>query len=239
MIALIAAVLLAAANPQLVAGKIVYDTHCIQCHGPNLQGTSNGPSLQHVGAAAVDFMLRTGRMPLEVPGTEALSGPPQLTPAQIKAVEAFALASGAQGGPPIPSPAPGNDLARGRKIFDDNCEACHGAQGIGATVGFGWVAPDLYPADATEVAEAVRFGPGVMPNFDNRQISDSDLNDLVTYVLTFRHPPDVGGYALAHVGPTAEGLIAWFFGIGSTCIVMVLVGETLRSRQQPDRDRPR
>jgi len=239
VIALLAAVLLAAANPLVSQGKAIYDVHCIQCHGANLEGTSNGPSLRRVGAAAIDFMLRTGRMPLEVPDTEALSGPPQLTPRQIKAVEAFAMTGGAGGGAPIPTVKVGSNLARGRILFDDNCEGCHGAQGIGATVGFGWEAPDLYPADPVEIAEAVRFGPGVMPNFDAHQISDSNLNDLVAYVLTFRRPPDIGGYALAHVGPTAEGLVAWFFGIGSSCIVMVLVGETLRSKQQPNRDKPR
>lgn len=231
--------LLASAGPTIEQGRQVYDVHCIQCHGADLSGTPNGPDLHRVGAAALDFMLRTGRMPLEVPDTEALSGPPQLTPREIEAVEAFALASGAAGGPPIPSVQSSGDLMRGRRIFDDDCQACHGAQGIGSTVGFGWEAPDLYPADAVTVAEAVRFGPGVMPNFDREQISDSSLNDLVAYVLTFRHPPDIGGYALAHVGPTAEGVVAWFFGIGAGCIVMVLVGETLKSRRQPDRDEPR
>lgn len=224
--AFIAAVLLASATSM---GGILYAAHCSSCHAANLRGTANGPSLQHAGAAAVDFMLRTGRMPLEVPNTEALPAPPQLTPAQINAVVAYTLAHGAASGPPIPAIQSSTDLARGRVLFDDNCQACHGALGTGATTGYGWIAPALHDDTATQIAEAVRFGPGIMPHFDARLISDADLNALVAYVVTLRRPPDVGGYSVESSGPVGEGLLAWIIGIGAAAIVMVLVGETLRT----------
>ncbi|MGH7716354.1 MAG: c-type cytochrome [Vulcanimicrobiaceae bacterium] len=226
MIALLAAALMAAATS---LGGVLYATHCSSCHGADLRGTPNGPSLQHAGTAAVDFMLRTGRMPLEVPGTEPQAAPPQLTPQQIDAIVAYTAEHGAGSGPAIPAVAPSQALARGRVLFDNNCQACHGALGTGATTGYGWIAPALKDADATEIAEAVRFGPGIMPHFDARLIPGDDLNALVAYVLTFRHPPDIGGYSVESAGPVGEGLLAWIIGVGGGAIVMVLVGETLHS----------
>jgi ubiquinol-cytochrome c reductase cytochrome c subunit len=69
-----------------------------------------------------------------------------------------------------------------------------------------------------------------MPHFDSRLISDTDLNALVAYVLTLRQPPDIGGYSVEGAGPVGEGLLAWIIGIGAAVIVMVLVGETLRTK---------
>jgi ubiquinol-cytochrome c reductase cytochrome c subunit len=235
--AFIVAALLAAATS---VGGVLYTVHCSSCHGADLRGTGNGPSLQHAGAAAVDFMLRTGRMPLEVPDTEDLPAPPQLTPEQIDAVLAYTLAHGAASGPPIPAIGPSTNLARGRVLFDDNCQACHGALGTGATTGYGWIAPALHDDSGTQIAEAVRFGPGIMPHFDSRLISDTDLNALVAYVLTLRQPPDIGGYSVESSGPVGEGLLAWIIGIGAAVIVMMLVGETLRtsSRSKTGMNRP-
>lgn len=220
-------------------GHVLYEVHCETCHGTDLGGSEHGPPLHGVGAAAVDFMLRTGRMPAEVPGVEQLSAPHVLTAGEIKAITAFVVANGAGNSPSIPNVQLNRNLSEGRKLFDDNCQACHGASAEGAIVGFGWIAPKLAPADPLTVAEAVRVGPGEMPHFNEHQIPSDKLNDLVSYVMTLKHPSDIGGYPLAHEGPSAEGLFAWFFGLGSTCTVMVLVGQTLRSRQQPNRDEPR
>ena len=215
----------------LAAGALLYAVHCGSCHGADLRGTANGPSLQHVGAAAVDFMLRTGRMPLEVPDTEPQSAPPQLTPQQIDAIVAYTVANGAGSGPAIPTVTHSDALERGRVLFDNNCQACHGALGTGATTGYGWIAPPLSDATPTEIAEAVRFGPGIMPHFDARLIPADDLDALVAYVMTLRHPPDFGGYSVESAGPVGEGLLAWIIGVGGGVIVMALVGETLRDKR--------
>src|SRR5687768_15439044 len=56
-------------TPQLstaaAEGKALFDQSCISCHGRNAQGVQDrGPSLIGVGAAAVEFQVSTGRMPL-------------------------------------------------------------------------------------------------------------------------------------------------------------------------------
>ena len=243
MIAVFAALsfAIAAAVTNLVqSGAQIYAVECAYCHGADLKGTNDGPTLQGSGAAAIDFMLRTGRMPLEVPGTEPFSAPPQLTPQQIASLTAYVVAHGAGSGPPIPAvhPDPAR-LARGRVLFDDNCQACHGALGTGSIAGFGWLAPNMHADTADEIADAIRIGPGVMPRFGPNLIDQSDLDALVTYVLSFRHPPDAGGLSLESAGPVGEGLFAWIFGVGGCCLVMVLVGETLRTTRHPPRDEPR
>ena len=48
-------------------GQALYAQSCAACHGPGGTGTGDGPPLIAVGAAAADFMLRTGRMPLAAP----------------------------------------------------------------------------------------------------------------------------------------------------------------------------
>jgi ubiquinol-cytochrome c reductase cytochrome c subunit len=228
-----------AASSLVREGANLYATHCTFCHGAQLEGSTVAPSLKGVGAAAVDFMLRTGRMPLEVPGTEPLPAEPQFTPRQLDALTAYVVASGAGNNPPIPVVHVNTALeARGRKLFEDSCEPCHGAKGTGAVAGFGWLAPELYPDAPQQIAEAIRFGPGIMPQFGPHLISDRDLNALVSYVVTFRHQNAAGGYSLEQAGPVGEGLVAWIFGVGTCAIVMVFVGETLREKRHPPKDQP-
>ena len=52
-------------SAQLVeAGKQLYETSCITCHGANLEGVPDrGPTLLGVGDASVYFQVSTGRMP--------------------------------------------------------------------------------------------------------------------------------------------------------------------------------
>lgn len=210
-------------------GGDLYAVHCIHCHGDKLQGTPMAPGLTSSGAADVDFQLATGRMPLEVPATEPMRGPPSFPREQIDAIVAYVTTHGGHG-PPIPAIHASDDLTRGRKIFEENCQACHGATGTGAVAGFGWLAPSLLASTRLQTAEAVRVGPGIMPRFDEHLIPPRDLDALVAYVDALHHPDDRGGYSLASAGPVGEGLVAWLLGLGATVLVMLGVAETLKSK---------
>lgn len=52
-------------------GKKLFETSCASCHGFNAEGSAQGPSLIGVGAAAVDFQVSSGRMPLANPSSQA------------------------------------------------------------------------------------------------------------------------------------------------------------------------
>lgn len=207
-------------------GARLYAEHCASCHGVAGEGTADGISLRGIGPAAVDFVLSTGRMPLAYPQQPMVRRPVRWSRREIDEFVAF-VASFGSGGPGVPAidPAAG-DLARGARIFYENCAPCHGGAAQGAAVGEGADAPSLYQSSPLDIAEAVRIGPNPMPRFDAGIISEPDLNSLVRYVLFLRHPPDPGGLSLGHVGPVAEGFVAWIVGFVALVVVIRLIGTT-------------
>src|SRR5690606_27683461 len=70
-------------------GKKLFQANCATCHGLDLQGTQNGPSLYGVGELSVHFQVSTGRMPLQMPGPQAAQKPPQFTDEQTEALGAY------------------------------------------------------------------------------------------------------------------------------------------------------
>ncbi len=214
------------ASEQIQRGAVLYATRCASCHGTAGRGTAQAPPLRGVGAASLDFMLATGRMPMADPHQPMLRQAPQLPPGDIQALIAYVLLL-APGGPPIPPVDPQRgDLPRGRRLFAANCAACHGASGQGAAVSMGQVAPPLEQATPTQIAEAVRIGPAPMPRFGPNELSADDLNAIVRYVLFLRAAPDPGGAGLGHEGPVIEGFIAWLVGLGLMVAAIRLIGTT-------------
>jgi len=112
-------------DQEAARGFELYVAGCASCHGVAGQGTGQGPPLVGVGAAAVDFMLSTGRMPLSDPASQPVRSPPEYSPEEIAAVVAYVGSLG-PGGPAIPLVVAENgDLSRGRALYSANCLACH------------------------------------------------------------------------------------------------------------------
>jgi ubiquinol-cytochrome c reductase cytochrome c subunit len=213
-----------AQEDQLATGQQLYETSCSTCHGLGAEGTENGPSLQGVGPAAVDFMVGTGRMPLADPGQQPVRKEPRFTEPQIAAIVAY-VASIAPGGPDIPDvDTARGDLAQGFELFLNNCSGCHGAAGVGDSVGGGQIAPSLYPPNATQIGEAIRIGPGVMPRFGEGDLSQADVDSIARYLEWVRDNGKDGGFQLGRVGAVAEGLIALAIGMGLVVLVIRLTG---------------
>ena len=235
VVVLVAAPAAAAQNRELVhEGRNLYAGACVSCHGPDLQGvttkrqgpqgrTELGPPLVGVGAQAAHFYLSTGYMPLYDPYRQPRRRRPIYTGRKLDALVAYI---GSFGGPAIPQPHPerGN-LAQGQRLFTENCSGCHQVVAEGGVV-TDVVAPPLEDATATQIAEAVRVGPNVMPQFSQRHISDRELDSIVRYVLYAKHPDDRGGWSLGHLGPVPEGMVAWL--LAGT--VLVLAAAAIGSR---------
>jgi ubiquinol-cytochrome c reductase cytochrome c subunit len=203
----------AASDPaEVERGRDLFLTSCSGCHGAEGGGTSDGPSLIGVGAAAADFQLTTGRMPLTDPSAQAVRKPPAFSPGEIDALVAYVASLG--DGPPIPKvdPAAG-DLAEGGTLFRLNCAACHSATGTGGALSYGDDAPKLWSATPLQIAEAVRTGPGQMPVFGPDTFSDHQVNSIVRYVRYLSDPDDPGGFSLGRIGPITEGMVALLLGI--------------------------
>lgn len=203
------------------AGRRLFVQGCSSCHGFNAEGVKgSGPSLIGVGEAAADFYLRTGRMPLDQPGDEPVRGPSPYTDAQVRALTEYV---GSLGGPPIPAVHPEDgDLAEGQKLFTEHCAGCHQIAGQGGMLP-GAVVPDLNSASATDVAEAVRVGPYVMPSFSH--LSQSEVDDIARYVEYTHDPEDKGGWGIGHIGPIPEGMVAWLLAGVALLLTIRLIGE--------------
>ena len=195
-------------------GRTLYDTHCTSCHGVDGQGVSDrGPPLVTEGPAAVDFVLRTGRMPMADPFMQANSGPVQFSDEEIRALVAYAGSFGV--GADVPNvDVESGDASNGGQIYRLNCAACHVASLSGAAIGGGAAAPSLMESTPTEIAEATLVGPGPMPVFG--EFTDQDRNDLAAYIIALQQQlsedfdalRDFGG-----VGPVGEGLGAWLLAL--------------------------
>jgi quinol---cytochrome-c reductase cytochrome c subunit len=219
---------------QVARGRQLYVEGCSSCHGMDARGVdSQGPSLIGAGAAAADFYLRTGRMPLAQPGNEPQRARPAYPDDQIEALDAYV---GSLGGPPIPSVSPDmGSISRGAELFGSTCAGCHSITGEGGTV-IGGFAPELHKASPTEVGEAIRVGPYLMPSFDRNQLSDADVNSIARYVDdAVQQPDDRGGWGIGHLGPVPEGLIAWAIAAVALLLIARMIGE--RSSGEPPEGR--
>jgi ubiquinol-cytochrome c reductase cytochrome c subunit len=207
----------------IAEGYNLYQQSCASCHGISLHGTPGiAPSLIGVGTGPVDFYLSTGRMPLEDPRAQPVRSPPLFKRSQIDALIAYISGFG---GPPAPTADPGKgDLALGFHQFTLNCAGCHQSVARGGLT-LGAVVPNLDHATPSQIAEAVRMGPYLMPHFDARQIDQHDLDSIAAYVLWTRHPENAGGWGIYNIGPIPEGMVAWFIGLTALVIVARLIGE--------------
>lgn len=227
-------------TPLRELGYQLYAGNCSTCHGVDGMGIQQappgigsggllgeGPALRNVGEQAPDFYLRTGRMPLGHVGDEPMREKVLFSDHQIRALVDYVGSLGH--GPPIPRPHPerGN-LPDGLQLFTQHCAGCHQ---VGIAGGYlpGGVAPDLGAATATQIAEAVRIGPYLMPRFSKTAISDADLDSIVRYVVYAKAPDDRGGWSLGHVGPVPEGLVAWLLATAALVAVCVLIGRRIKS----------
>jgi ubiquinol-cytochrome c reductase cytochrome c subunit len=202
----------------------LFIANCSSCHGPNAQGTDRGPNLVGVGAATVDFWVSTGRMPLAYPGAQAVRKPVLFSRTQQLAIVSYVTSLGA-GGPGIPAVnTQAASQSNGNDIFGLNCAGCHVITGTGDALANSAFAPSLYQASPTQIAEAIRTGPGNMPRFGPGTLSDQQVNDVVRYVTYLQHPSDPGGFGLGHVGPVTEGFLAIVVGLGVLILAAYWIG---------------
>ena len=223
----------------LERGEQLFARDCAICHGDggrglDQPGPAGGPSLIGVGAASVDFMLRTGRMPMEDQRNPLTRGPQQYDATDRAALVAYVTSLGPEDaqGPPIPdiSGYESASLARGLDLFTSNCAACHGPTAAGIAVGQDDVSSNLDVATPLEIAEATRTGPGVMPVFSDEVMDQSDLEAVTRWVMHLRNRDSVGGITIGRSGPVSEGFVAWLVGLGLLAIVMYLLGEKASDR---------
>ena len=206
-------------SEQVAAGKELFSLGCASCHGLGGQGSSQGPTVVGVGAAAVDFQVTSGRMPLAQPGAQAIPGDSRYSDSETAALAAYVASLGA--GPDIPSAADystnglsDEQIARGGELFRTNCSACHNTEGIGGALPNGVQAPSLVGVSNKRISEAMLTGPGQMPVFSNQVVTIQDKREVIAYLNKLHARPSNGGLSLGSIGPVSEGLWTWIVGLG-------------------------
>lgn len=230
----------AQADEELIAeGRELFLVGCSFCHGqngegvPTVNGNQLGPPLVGVGAAAVDFQVGTGRMPMVQPGAQAPPKQVAYTDEEIEQLAAYVASLGP--GPAIPDQAAYDletaledeglseeELAEARQesvvvggeIFLSNCSACHNFEGSGGAMPQGGEAPSLRGTSEKHIYEAMLTGPSNMPNFTNGNLTPEDKRDVIAYLKSIESNPGYGGFQLGGLGPVSEGMFAWVVGIG-------------------------
>lgn len=237
-------------DAELVAkGRQLFLVGCAFCHGQNGQGVPTvdgdqlGPSLVGVGAAAVDFQVSTGRMPLQQPGQQAPRKEVVYSAEEIDALAAYVASLGP--GPAIPDESDYSvegmseeerqaAIVRGGQIFLTNCTACHNFQGSGGAMPRGGYAPTIRGVDDKYIYEALLTGPQSMPSFSNGNLSPEEKRDVIAYLNSIEEDPEFGGFGLGGLGPVPEGLAGWLVGVGLLVGVAIwIAAHTTRSTKDP------
>ena len=225
-------------------GRQLFLVGCSSCHGLNgegivtKRGTQYGPSLAGVGAAAVDFQVGTGRMPMARPGAQAEKKAVVYTQEEISALAAYVASLGP--GPAVPeksqydaSDADTESIARGGQFFRTNCTACHNFAAVGGALPGGKYAPSLDGVTDKHIYEALLTGPQQMPVFSDGVLKPSEKRDIIAYLNSVQEAPKYGGSPLGSYGPVSEGLFAWLVGIGACVVFAVwIASHSVRSKRK-------
>ena len=215
---------------QVAKGRELFLVGCSFCHGQNGEGvrTQNGnqigPPLAGVGAAAVDFQVGTGRMPMAQPGIQAPRKQTAYTEEETAQLAAFVATLGP--GPAIPTKDDYSveglseeqiqeAVVRGGQIFLTNCTACHNFEGSGGAMPRGGYAPKIRGVEPKYIYEAMLTGPQSMDVFSNGNLSPEEKRDVIAYLGALEDSPNYGGFGLGGLGPVSDGTWAWLVGIGS------------------------
>jgi ubiquinol-cytochrome c reductase cytochrome c subunit len=216
---------------QVAKGRELFLVSCAFCHGQSGEGVRSaregkqiGPPLVGVGAAAVDFQVGTGRMPMAQPGAQAQRKTPVFNDVEIAALAAYVASLGV--GPAIPDESDYSieglseqqreeAIVRGGQIFLTNCTACHNFEGSGGAMPRGGNAPKIRGDDPKYLYEAMLTGPQSMDTFSNGNLSPEEKRDVIAYLESLENQPNYAGFGLGGLGPVSEGLAAWLIGIGA------------------------
>jgi len=185
-------VIAAGGDPAVADGAKAFAKYCALCHAKDGTGyaADNAPSLvsQTFLESATDELIAAG-IRMGRPGTamaaygQVRGGP--LSEREIQNLVRFLRSKGPQ--PKALPPGGEGDPARGKDVFEKNCQTCHGSQAArGNAVNL--QNPELLSAASPAFLRyAVVHGrpPTPMPSFQGR-LSEQEIGDVVSFLWSFK-----------------------------------------------------
>jgi cytochrome c oxidase cbb3-type subunit 3 len=238
---------------KLEMGAQIFAENCAVCHGEDGQGrvgarlAKDWPSIRP--DLRVKEVIENGIAGTLMPAWGQAKGGP-LTEQEIDALTFFVL-SWESGGPIYiyPTQTPSLDLAltpppgvsgdpnRGAALYASNCAVCHGQNGegrVGVALTQTWpsIRPDLLVKSVIETG----VEGSVMPAWGQEHggpLSDQDINDIVSFILTWSGTETVTEPPEPAVGPLT-GWPVWVIFIGA--FILIIIAIAYYSRQKPSQD---
>ncbi len=212
------------------AGEQLFLANCATCHGTNAEGVDPiGPSLHGVGAAAVDFQVSTGRMPLPAPSVQAERNASQVKFSEEQITQLAAYVDSLGPGPAVPDEEyldlEGADVAAGGAAYRTNCAMCHNSSGTGGALTRGKYAPTLMGVEPQHIYEAMVTGPQSMPVFNDQNLTPQEKENVIAFLKYIEDGGNShGGAGLGSVGPAGDALFVWTIGIGVMIAAAIWIG---------------
>ena len=158
-------------------------------------------------------------MPMAQSAPQAPRKTPEYNAEETKQLAAYVASLGP--GPAVPEDeyldvedASADEISLGGEFFRTNCTACHNSVGAGGALPDGRYAPTLEGVSAKHIYEAMQTGPQQMPVFSDDVITPEDKRAVIAYIQAVQEQPNYGGFGGGGIGPVADGVWTWLFGIG-------------------------
>jgi mono/diheme cytochrome c family protein len=165
--------------------RVVFERHCLTCHGLPIVAGQRLTSAQWQGVVAK--MRDKFKAPLVAGGDEeaqivallTAALPPELAPAEYVHIVAPTGPLAEPGYAAVTAAVPGGDAERGAVSYAFACSSCHGKDGLGGALG---PRLRLRPALADEAAfrRLIAEGLRAMPALPG--VSEDDTRDILAYL---------------------------------------------------------
>ncbi len=180
--------------PSTALGQPLYQAHCANCHGADgegvVPGARNFNDLDYIrGETPADFYAAVTEGRGEMPSfQDTLSSDERWD--VVFYLWRFSTSS--------------DNLALGKSIYDINCAACHGEDGVGEVLGAADFTDLRFMDDRAprDFYLTVTQGIGSMPAWQGR-LSQDERWAVIDYLRTFSYDPNLPGETVALSLPTA------------------------------------
>lgn len=154
-----------------LSGIEIYANQCASCHGPEGQGTADGPIIQFAVPGFAKWVTRNGREGKGFPGPMSAYGPDRVTDTQLDEIIDYLHAQ--------------ERPTDGQALYTTFCSNCHGDNGRSGTVGKNVLGEN--PSEKIRQGEGgTNYGArfNYMPSWSSSAMSNEEISLITAYMNT-------------------------------------------------------